>query len=136
MVVIPSRITEYLIKIIAKTRLNVVLVTHINHVNELSIEFCENIAKIENATLLNQSVLLNGVNDDLDSLKSLSLALFDAGILPYYIHMLDKVSGAENYEVSDEKALKLHQQLQSQLSGYLVPKLVRDSGLDSKTWLL
>ena len=136
MVVIPSRITEYLIKIIAKTRLNVVLVTHINHANELSTEFCENIAKIENATLLNQSVLLNGVNDDLDSLKSLSLALFDAGILPYYLHMLDKVSGAENYEVSDEKALKLHQQLQSQLSGYLVPKLVRDSGLDSKTWLL
>ncbi len=136
LVVIPSRITEQLINMLAKTRLNVVLVTHINHAHELSLEFCENIAKIKQVTLLNQSVLLKGVNDDLDSLKSLSLALFEAKILPYYLHMLDKVSGAENYFVSDEKALQLHQQLQSQLSGYLVPKLVRDLGREAKTWLL
>jgi KamA family protein len=131
----PSRITNYLSKILTKTRLKVVLVTHINHVNELSEQFCTNITKIKNLTLLNQSVLLSKVNDDLDSLKSLSLKLFEVGILPYYLHMLDKVSGAENYYVSDEKAVQLHKQLQAQLSGYLVPKLVRDSGEKSKTWL-
>ena len=95
-----------------------------------------NIAKIENVTFLNQSVLLKGVNDDINSLKQLSLRLFEAGILPYYLHMLDKVSGAENYLVTDEKAMKLHQQLQSQLSGYLVPRLVRDENQSSKSWLL
>ncbi|CAC9543193.1 Lysine 2,3-aminomutase [Bathymodiolus heckerae thiotrophic gill symbiont] len=135
-VVMPSRMTTKLVEILAKTRLKVVLVTHINHANEISDEFSKNIANIVNATLLNQSVLLKGVNDDLNSLKALSLKLFDVGILPYYLHMLDKVEGAQNYFVSDDKAVQLHQQLQSQLSGYLVPKLVRDSGLSSKTWLL
>jgi EF-P beta-lysylation protein EpmB len=136
MVVMPSRITNYLSEILTKTRLKVVLVMHINHACEISKQFCTNIAKIKNLTLLNQSVLLSKVNDDLDSLKSLSLKLFEVGILPYYLHMLDKVSGAENYYVSDEKAVHLHKQLQAQLSGYLVPKLVRDSGAESKTWLL
>jgi EF-P beta-lysylation protein EpmB len=135
-VVMPSRITNYLSEILIKTRLKVVLVMHINHACEISKQFCTNIAKIKNLTLLNQSVLLSKVNDDLDSLKSLSLKLFEVGILPYYLHMLDKVSGAENYYVSDEKAVQLHKQLQAQLSGYLVPKLVRDSGAESKTWLL
>ncbi|SMN16277.1 Lysyl-lysine 2,3-aminomutase [uncultured Candidatus Thioglobus sp.] len=135
-VVMPSRMTTKLVEILAKTRLKVVLVTHINHANEISDEFSKNIANIANATLLNQSVLLKGVNDDLNSLKALSLKLFEVGILPYYLHMLDKVEGAQNYFVSDDKAVQLHQQLQSQLSGYLVPKLVRDSGLSSKTWLL
>ena len=135
-VVIPSRISDKLIKILSKTRLKVVLVTHINHVNEISEQFSKNIAKIENAMLLNQSVLLSGVNDDLDSLKALSLRLFEVGILPYYLHMLDKVSGAEHYFIEDEAAQKLHQQLQSELSGYLVPKLVRDEGRSSKSWLL
>jgi EF-P beta-lysylation protein EpmB len=135
MVVMPSRITNYLSEILTNTRLKVVLVLHINHVNELSKQFCTNITKIQNLTLLNQSVLLNKVNDDLDSLKLLSLKLFEIGILPYYLHMLDKVSGAENYYVRDEKAVQLHKQLQAQLSGYLVPKLVRDLGEKSKTWL-
>ena len=136
LVVMPSRITDYLAKILAKTRLKVVLVTHINHANEISAAFSKNIAKIENVTFLNQSVLLSGVNDDISSLKQLSLKLFEVGILPYYLHMLDQVSGAENYLVSAEKATQLHLQLQAQLSGYLVPRLVRDEGKSSKTWLL
>ena len=136
LVVLPSRMTDHLTKILSKTSLKVVLVTHINHANEISEVFAKNIAKIENVTFLNQSVLLKGVNDDIDSLKSLSLKLFSIGILPYYLHMLDKVSGAENYLVTDEKALQLHQQLQSQLSGYLVPRLVRDEDKPSKSWLL
>jgi L-lysine 2,3-aminomutase len=62
--------------------------------------------------------------------------LFKVGILPYYLHMLDPVSGAERYFIEDEVALKLHQRLKSELSGYLVPRLVRDEGKSSKSWLL
>ena len=79
--------------------------------------------------------MLKGVNDDLSILESLSLKLFDIGILPYYLHMLDKVKGAEHFLVSDERAIQLHQDLKNDLSGYLVPKLVRDENLNSKTWV-
>ena len=134
-VVTPSRITDKLVKILAKTALKVVLVTHVNHENELSEVFVKNIGNFVNVTLLNQSVLLAGVNNDLDALERLSLKLFDAGILPYYLHMLDKVKGAEHFLVSDERAIQLHQDMKSSLSGYLVPKLVRDENLKSKTWI-
>ncbi len=135
-VVVPSRITEKLAKILAKTRLKVVLVTHINHEREISDGFVKNIRNFTNVMLLNQSVLLKGVNDATDTLESLSLKLFDIGILPYYLHMLDKVKGSEGFLVSDKSATDLHQQLQKRLSGYLVPKLVRDTGGESKQWLL
>jgi len=134
-VVTPSRITNKLVKLLNKTSLKVVLVTHINHENEISEAFVKNIEKFVNVTLLNQSVLLAGVNDDQITLKQLSLKLFDAGILPYYLHMLDKVKGAEHFLVSDERAVKLHDDLKKNLSGYLVPKLVRDENLSSKTWV-
>lgn len=134
-VVTPSRITNKLTKLLNKTSLKVVLVTHINHENEISEAFVKNIEKFVNVTLLNQSVLLAGVNDDQNTLKQLSLKLFDAGILPYYLHMLDKVKGAEHFLVSDEHAVKLHDDLKKNLSGYLVPKLVRDENLSSKTWV-
>lgn len=134
-VVTPSRITDKLAKLLSKTALKVVLVTHINHANEISAAFVKNIANFTNVTLLNQSVLLAGVNDDVDTLEQLSLKLFDAGILPYYLHMLDKVKGAEHFLVSDDCATQLHQSLKKNLSGYLVPKLVRDENLPSKTWV-
>ncbi len=134
-VVIPSRVTDKLVKILAKTPLKVVLVTHINHANEMSEAFVKNIEKFDNVTLLNQSVLLAGVNDNSNTLEQLSLKLFDAGILPYYLHMLDKVEGAEHFLVSDDRAAELHQNLKKSLSGYLVPKLVRDQDLTSKTWI-
>ena len=135
-VAIPSRITTKLVELLTKTPLKVVLVTHINHVSEISEVFIENIGNFKNVTLLNQSVLLKGVNDDLDVLKNLSLKLFDVGVLPYYLHMLDKVIGAEHYFIEDSTAQQIHQQLQASLSGYLVPKLVRDEGKLSKSWLL
>ena len=135
MVVTPSRITDKLVKLLTKTALKVVLVTHINHANEVSEVFIQNIGNFTNITLLNQSVLLKGVNDDLGALERLSLKLFDIGILPYYLHMLDKVKGAEHFLISDERAIQLHQDLKSSLSGYLVPKLVRDENLKSKTWI-
>ena len=135
MVVTPSRITDKLIRMLNNTKLNVVIVLHTNHANELSNEFATAIQKLAKITLLNQSVLLKGVNDSVSVLSDLSLRLFDLGILPYYLHMLDKVSGAEHFLISDERAIQLHQSLRENLSGYLVPKLVRDENLTAKTWV-
>lgn len=134
-VVTPSRLTSELIQMLDKSTLNVVLVTHINHVNEFSDEFAKAIQKLTNVTLLNQSVLLKGVNDSVSVLSDLSQALFDLGILPYYLHLLDKVSGSEHFLVSDKNAVKLHKALSEKLSGYLVPRLVRDENLAAKTWI-
>ncbi len=134
-VVTPSRITDRFADMLERTTLNVVLVLHSNHANELSASFAKMIKKLQNITLLNQSVLLKDVNDSQQVLMQLSLRLFELGILPYYLHMLDKVQGAEHFLVSDECARELHQQLQRNLSGYLVPKLVRDNNGQSKDWL-
>jgi len=82
------------------------------------------------ATLLNQSVLLRGVNDDTDALAALSERMFAAGVLPYYLHQLDRVQGADHFEVDDTRALALVEQLRARLPGYLVPKLVREVGGD------
>ncbi|WP_066046073.1 KamA family radical SAM protein [Bathymodiolus septemdierum thioautotrophic gill symbiont] len=132
-VVTPSRITPELVIMLAKSRLNMVLVLHINHANELSDAFAKAVQKLTNITLLNQSVLLKGVNDSVSVLSELSLGLFDLGILPYYLHLLDKVIGSEHFLVDDKDAIKLHKTLSKKLSGYLVPKLVRDENLEMKT---
>lgn len=134
-VVMPSRITDKLAAMLSNNPLNTVLVLHINHPNELSDEFATAIKKLQKITLLNQSVLLKGVNDNATILGTLSQRLFDLGILPYYLHLLDKVSGAQRFLVSDKYALAIHQQLKQNLSGYLVPKLVRDENLSTKTWV-
>lgn len=129
-VVIPSRITQDLCKLFSQTRLQVVLVTHINHANEIDKELSQAMDLLKHAgvTLLNQSVLLKGVNDDADALQKLSEALFAAGILPYYLHLLDKVQGAAHFYVSDDKACSLIADLLTRVSGYLVPKLTREVG--------
>ncbi|VVM20689.1 Lysine 2,3-aminomutase (EC [uncultured Gammaproteobacteria bacterium] len=111
------------------------MVTHVNHANELSNDFAKAIQALSGVTLLNQSVLLKGVNDSVSTLSKLSMGLFELGILPYYLHLLDKVRGAEHFLVSDEEAQQLHKVLQKQLSGYLVPRLVRDENLAAKTWV-
>ncbi|SFV87629.1 Lysyl-lysine 2,3-aminomutase [hydrothermal vent metagenome] len=134
-VVTPSRLTSELMQMLDKTTLNVVLVLHINHANELSKDFAKAIQKLTNVTLLNQSVLLKSVNDSVAVLSKLSLGLFDLGILPYYLHLLDKVNGAQHFLVSDKDAVKLHKELGKKLSGYLVPRLVRDENLAAKTWI-
>ena len=90
--------------------------------------------KVAGVTLLNQSVLLSGVNDDVQILKRLSHQLFTAGILPYYLHLLDKVAGASHFWVDDETAKQLMRKLTRELSGYLVPRLMREeAGKASKT---
>jgi EF-P beta-lysylation protein EpmB len=129
-VVIPARITESLCQMLAETRLQVLMVSHINHAQEIDDELRNSMQMLKRAgvTLLNQSVLLRGVNDDAQVLANLSNALFDAGILPYYLHVLDKVQGAAHFFVSDEQARALIRELLPQVSGYLVPKLAREIG--------
>lgn len=129
-VVIPARITTTLCQRLSASRLQVLMVTHINHANEIDQELCAKMTQLRHAgvTLLNQSVLLRGINDCADTLAALSHALFDAGILPYYLHLLDKVQGAAHFMVSDDKARVIMKGLLSQVSGYLVPRLTREVG--------
>ncbi|MGL5108725.1 MAG: EF-P beta-lysylation protein EpmB [Vibrio ordalii] len=129
-VVIPARITDTLCELLRETRLQVILVTHINHANEINLEFKQQMSRLRaiNVTLLNQGVLLKGVNDSVDAQVALSETLFDAGILPYYLHVLDKVQGAAHFFVNDQQAKKIMTGVIEQVSGYLVPKLTREIG--------
>ncbi|WP_392552509.1 EF-P beta-lysylation protein EpmB [Orbus wheelerorum] len=129
-IVIPNRITDQLSKIFAQSRLNIILVTHINHPNEIDQSVIDAMHKLKcnNVTLLNQSVLLKDINDDAQILANLSNKLFTAGILPYYLHALDKVQGAAHFFVDDNVAQSIMRELATQVSGYLVPKLAREVG--------
>jgi L-lysine 2,3-aminomutase len=104
------------------------MVIHCNHPNEIDASVTGALRQIRDAgaTLLNQSVLLHRVNDDAATLTRLSEALFAAGVLPYYLHLLDKVQGAAHFAVSQETAKQLLAALRASLPGYLVPRLVRD----------
>jgi EF-P beta-lysylation protein EpmB len=137
-IVLPLRINAALLDGISHTRLTVIMVIHANHANEFNNEVYEKLAdlRLAKVQLLNQAVLLRGVNDQLQAQVDLSEALIAGGVLPYYLHLLDKVSGAAHFDVPKEKALQLHRQLQHQLSGYLVPKLVEEiPGQPAKTWV-
>ena len=105
-----------------------VVVVHANHANEVDADVRRALGALADtgATLLNQAVLLRGVNDTVDALADLSEILFDAGVLPYYLHMLDPVEGAGHFEVPEDEARHLHAELTSRLPGYLVPRLVRE----------
>jgi EF-P beta-lysylation protein EpmB len=127
-IVLPQRIDDTLIKCITSTRLQPIIVLHINHANEIDSTVSEMLEKLIAAKifLYNQSVLLKGVNDDLEILIALQKKLFAHHIQPYYLHMLDKVQGAAHFAVPEATALMLYQQLQESLPGYLVPHLVRE----------
>ncbi len=127
-VVIPQRVDHDLLAIINNTRLRVVMVVHSNHANELDQNFDQAMSKLahKNVTIFNQSVLLRGINDNFLTLKLLSYRLFDAHVLPYYLHLLDKVNGAGHFLIEDEHARLIYQNLLKELPGYLMPKLVRE----------
>ncbi|CAM3463853.1 putative aminomutase [Xenorhabdus nematophila ATCC 19061] len=129
-VVIPERITLALCNRLAQSHLQVIMVTHINHANEIDNEFRGSMTRLKQAgvTLLNQSVFLRDINDNAETLADLSNVLFDTGILPYYIHVLDKVQGAAHFLVNDEEAKIIMRELLSKVSGYLVPRLTREIG--------
>lgn len=134
-VVIPQRMTRRLVDILAGSRLQPVVVLHVNHPREVSARLAAALPPLvkQGITLLNQSVLLRGVNDSLETLSALSDTLFATGVLPYYLHLLDPVRGAAHFEVSESTARELHRQLRERLPGYLVPRLVREkAGAASK----
>jgi EF-P beta-lysylation protein EpmB len=126
--VLPSRITPKLLQLLSSSEAKVCMVYHINHANEISDEVRQGARALSQVGvhLLNQSVLLRGVNDQVSLLAELSEALVDCGIQPYYLHVLDKVVGSHHFNVPDEEALALIEQLRQQESGYLVPQLVRE----------
>ncbi|MDQ7731421.1 EF-P beta-lysylation protein EpmB [Halomonas sp. SpR1] len=135
-VVIPDRVDDALLGWLASTRLQKVVVLHINHANEIDQAVVDACARLKQAgaTLLNQSVLLRDVNDDVTTLATLSERLFEAGILPYYLHVLDPVQGAAHFDVPDSEARELVAQLRDYLPGFLMPRLVREiPGRESKT---
>jgi len=127
-VVLPSRVDEGLLHWLRASTLPMVMVLHVNHPNELDADLSAACAKLRatGVTLLNQSVLLAGINDDVEVLSDLSRRLFDAGVLPYYLHVLDRVRGAAHFAVPDERARTLAGRLAARLPGYLVPRLARE----------
>ncbi|MBE1159996.1 EF-P beta-lysylation protein EpmB [Dyella acidiphila] len=127
-VVLPERIDAALLEWLHALPLQKVLVLHANHANEFDGSVDAACASLRHAgvTLLNQAVLLRGVNDDAQALTALSERMFAAGVLPYYLHQLDRVQGAAHFEVTDDQALALMEAMRSRLPGYLVPKLVRE----------
>ncbi|MFY9975953.1 MAG: EF-P beta-lysylation protein EpmB [Chromatiaceae bacterium] len=127
-VVLPERVTEGLCRVLGAVRLSAVVVIHANHPRELGDATAGALARLRGAgsTLLNQGVLLRGVNDDVDTLAELSERLFGQGVVPYYLHQVDPVQGAAHFQVPDREALALIEQLRARLPGYLVPRLVRE----------
>ncbi|MGN6225242.1 EF-P beta-lysylation protein EpmB [Pseudoxanthomonas sp.] len=127
-VVLPERVDDGLVRWLAGLPWPVAFVIHANHANEFDAEVDAALGRLRGAgaQLLNQAVLLRGVNDSVEALAALGERSFAAGVLPYYLHQLDRVAGVAHFEVPDEQALALHAQLRARLSGYLVPRLVRE----------
>lgn len=127
-IVIPQRITKDLVETLVGSRLRVVVVVHCNHPQELGSEVTRGLSMLatNGVTMLNQSVLLMGVNDNSKILADLSRSLFAHNVLPYYLHLPDRVAGTGHFDVDETRALQLLGELQRQLPGYLVPNLVRE----------
>ncbi len=127
-VVLPERVTPGLARLLSRNRLQTVVVIHANHPREVTAELDQALEKLvaAGATLLNQSVLLKSVNDDADTLASLSESLLGIGVMPYYLHLLDPVAGAAHFDVPRARAERLLDELRVRLPGYLVPRMVRE----------
>lgn len=127
-IVIPQRVTDELIGWLTKSRLVPFVVIHANHPRELEGDVASAIAKLIRAgvSVLNQSVLLNGVNDDVDTLTALSQALVNMRVVPYYLHQLDRVKGTMHFEVPITRGMELMEQLRARLPGYAVPRYVQE----------
>ena len=127
-IVLPQRVTQSLVGALRSSRCPTVLVVHCNHAHELDAQTKRAFACLRDAGvhLLNQSVLLAGVNDETDLLCQLSQSLFEQGVLPYYLHMPDAVSGTAHFDVTEQRAVTLHERMRERLPGYLLPRLVRE----------
>ena len=127
-VVIPERVTKELISWLRGTRLTPIVVVHANHAAELNEDVAAAFSRLIDAgiPLLNQSVLLHGVNDNLTALQTLFRRLVDLRVTPYYLHQLDRVTGAAHFEVPIPRGQELIGQLRESLPGYMVPRYVQD----------
>jgi len=127
-IVLPQRVDVGFLEWLRNLPLQIVVVVHANHAREIDDDVERGFAVLRSAgvTLLNQAVLLRGVNDSVDAQCELAYRLFGAGVLPYYLHMLDRVEGAAHFEVPDGEAVHLMHEVRAALPGYLVPRLVRE----------
>lgn len=127
-IVLPERVTRDLLELFTKSRLQTIVVIHCNHPNELADDVILTLRRLAAAgvQLLNQSVLLRGVNDQEEVLVQLSEQLFAAGVLPYYLHLLDRVTGAAHFESDAARLQPLLHGLRTRLPGYLMPRVVRE----------
>ena len=135
-IVIPNRVDKELISLLKNSRLRIILVIHSNHPAELDDFTCSKISELvqQQITVLNQAVLLKGVNDSAQILVSLSYRLFEAGVMPYYLHVLDKVKGAHHFDLMSSQVNDIYREVLANLPGYMVPKLVREiAGEKNKT---
>jgi L-lysine 2,3-aminomutase len=138
-IVLPARITDELIDTLVQCPKHIVIVVHCNHANEINDRVITACKRLRNndIILFNQSVLLKGVNDNVAALCDLSEQLFTFGVIPYYLHVLDKATGTGHFEVSEPEAQALIKHIQATLPGYLVPKLVKEKpGATSKQYIL
>ncbi len=127
-VVLPERVDDDLLAWLSRGRLAKVMVLHSNHAQEIDATVARAVARLRETGihLLNQTVLLRGVNDSVEALADLSLRLFEVGVLPYYLHLLDRVAGAAHFDLPEAEARRLAAGLAARLPGYLVPRLVRE----------
>lgn len=135
-IVLPNRLDDELISLLKNSRLRIILVVHSNHAAEIDDFTASKLMQIsqQNILVLNQAVLLKGINDHPDILVDLSHRLFDARVMPYYLHVLDKVKGAQHFDLPSESIDSIYKEVLARLPGYLVPKLVREiAGEQNKT---
>lgn len=127
-VVIPERIDNGLLGLLRQTRLRTIVVVHCNHAQEIDSSFAEAMACLRevSATVLNQAVLLKGVNDSIEAQVALSETLFEAGVLPYYLHLLDQVAGGHAFQIDDADAFAIYRGMAARLPGFLLPRLTRE----------
>jgi len=135
-IVLPERVDQHLLNWIQQASLQIIMVIHANHANEIDEDVANALANLKSVgcQLLNQSVLLKGINDSSESLIALSERLSDVDVMPYYLHLLDPVAGASHFDVPDQVGIELVEEIRKKLPGYLVPRLVREQqGEASKT---
>ncbi len=127
-IVLPSRVTDDLLELLTTSRFSVIMVVHANHPRELDLDCGPALRRLVRAGIptLNQAVLLRGINDDANTLTDLCERLVDLGVLPYYLHQLDRVTGTAHFEVAEAVGLSLIRELQRRLPGYAVPRYVRE----------
>lgn len=137
-IVIPARVTDELLGWLTGSRLAPIVVIHANHAREVEGDVARALSRLVRAgvPVLNQSVLLRGVNDDVESLAELSRTLVNLQVMPYYLHQLDRVSGAQHFEVSVDRGLALIEQLRARLPGYAVPRYVQEIAGESNKRVL